>query len=61
MTRESNPDDRRSSFAALTAEGRRRLRAAAPTYLDGIEELFGRHVGAHDATTVAAALGGSGC
>jgi DNA-binding MarR family transcriptional regulator len=42
--REPNPDDGRSSFAAITARGRARLRAAAPVYLSGIEELFAAHL-----------------
>src|SRR3954466_6814399 len=32
VERRANPDDRRSSYAAITAEGRRRLRSAAPVY-----------------------------
>lgn len=42
VARQPNPADGRSSFASLTDEGRRRLRRAAPYYLDSIE----RHVGA---------------
>ena len=53
--RERNPDDGRSLLAVITDEGRARLRAAAPTYLAGIERHFGAHVG-DDAATVAAAL-----
>src|SRR6478672_11419675 len=36
--RQINPDHRRSSFAAITPEGRKRLRKAAPVYLSAIEE-----------------------
>ena len=54
-SRERNPDDGRSLLAVITDEGRARLRAAAPTYLAGIERHFGAHVG-DDAATVAAAL-----
>ena len=55
VQRERNPDDGRSLLAVITDEGRARLRAAAPTYLAGIERHFGAHVG-DDAATVAAAL-----
>jgi DNA-binding MarR family transcriptional regulator len=44
VRREPNPDDRRSLFAVLTEAGRERLRAAAPTYLAGIEEHYTRHL-----------------
>ena len=53
--RERNPDDGRSLLAVITDDGRARLRAAAPTYLAGIERHFGVHVG-DDAATVATAL-----
>nr|WP_269205333.1 MarR family transcriptional regulator [Motilibacter aurantiacus] len=56
VERAPNPRDARSAYAVLTPGGRAALRAAAPTYLDGIEELVGRHLGA-DAPAVAAALG----
>src|SRR3954468_17784095 len=36
VSREANPEDRRSAYAAITPAGRDRLRAAAPTYLSGI-------------------------
>ncbi|HET6533277.1 MAG TPA: hypothetical protein VFH03_22040 [Actinoplanes sp.] len=48
------PDDRRSAYAAVT--GRRRLRAAAPVYLAGIERHFTSRMTAAEARTVAAAL-----
>lgn len=41
VDREVDPDDARGRLAALTAEGRRRFRRAAPGHLDGIA----RHVG----------------
>ena len=44
VRREANPDDRRSAFAVLTDEGRARLRAAAPTYLSGIERHYTSHL-----------------
>ena len=55
VERAANPDDGRSAYAVLTPQGRDLLRAAAPTYLAGIEELFGRHL-AGEASTVAGAL-----
>ena len=55
VRRERNPDDGRSLLAVITDEGRARLRAAAPTYLAGIERHFGAHVG-NDAATIATAL-----
>jgi DNA-binding MarR family transcriptional regulator len=57
VRREPNPEDRRSSFAALTAEGRKRLRAAAPTYLAGIEEHYTRHLDANEIRVITRALG----
>lgn len=38
--RQPNPDDRRSSFAVITAEGRKTLRRAAPVYLAAVREHF---------------------
>lgn len=52
----TNPDDGRSTFAAITPEGRRRLRAAAPIYLEAIDEHFTRHLGAREVDTVRQAL-----
>jgi len=57
VTREANPDDRRSAYATITEAGRARLRAAAPVYLGGIERHFTAHLTAAEARTVATALG----
>lgn len=57
VERAANPDDKRSAFARLTAAGRSRLRAAAPTYLAGIERHFTGRMTRTEAQTVAAALG----
>ncbi|MET7398975.1 MarR family transcriptional regulator [Dactylosporangium sp. NPDC005572] len=57
VEREPNPDDKRSAFAKLTAEGRARLKAAAPTYVAGIERHFTGRMTAAEAATVATALG----
>lgn len=40
VTRQPNPDDRRSSYAVITDEGRRVLRRAAPVYLAAVREHF---------------------
>jgi DNA-binding MarR family transcriptional regulator len=40
VAREPNPDDGRSAYAVLTAEGRRRFLAAARVYLPAIEREF---------------------
>jgi DNA-binding MarR family transcriptional regulator len=55
VERQIHPDDRRSTVVAITAEGRRRFRRAAPVYIRGIEQHFTRHLGA-EAETVTRAL-----
>ncbi|UGT41465.1 MarR family transcriptional regulator [Nocardia yamanashiensis] len=40
VQREANPEDGRSAFVAITAEGRQRFREAAPHYLAGIQRRF---------------------
>jgi DNA-binding MarR family transcriptional regulator len=40
VLREDNPDDGRSAFAVLTADGLARYRAAAPHYIASIEREF---------------------
>ena len=44
VLREANPRDGRSALATLTKAGARRLRAAAPAYLDGIDRHFTQHL-----------------
>ena len=44
MERRPNPDDKRSSFAAITAEGRKRLKSAAPTYLAAVAQHYLSHL-----------------
>jgi DNA-binding MarR family transcriptional regulator len=56
VVREANPDDRRSAYATITDAGRRRLRAAAPVYLDGIARHFTSRMSLAEARTVANAL-----
>lgn len=56
VSRERNPDDKRSFFAVLAPQGRQRLRAAAPTYLAGIERHFTSHLTDEEARVIAAAF-----
>jgi DNA-binding MarR family transcriptional regulator len=57
VVREANPDDKRSSFTVITAEGPKRLRNSAPTYLKAIEEHFLAHLSDEEARAIAGALG----
>jgi DNA-binding MarR family transcriptional regulator len=57
VQRQANPDDKRSSFAKITPDGRARLRAAAPTYLSAIEEHYTRHLSRREISVIATALG----
>ncbi|GIM91018.1 MarR family winged helix-turn-helix transcriptional regulator [Paractinoplanes toevensis] len=57
VSRESNPDDRRSAYAAITEAGRQRLRDAAPVYLDAIRRHFTSRMTAAESRAVASALG----
>ena len=41
VAREVNPEDRRSSYALLTSEGRRRFRTSAKVYRAGIQRDLG--------------------
>ena len=56
VRRERNPDDRRSLFAVLTPEGRARLRAAAPVYLEGIERHYTSHLADEEIRVISVAL-----
>lgn len=57
VRRERNPDDKRSLFAVLTPEGRDRLRAAAPVYLEGVERHYTSHLEDEEIRVISAALG----
>ncbi|MBF4767804.1 MarR family transcriptional regulator [Nocardioides agariphilus] len=57
VERVPNPDDKRSSFATITAGGRSRLRAAAPTYIAAIESHFASHLNREELSVIATALG----
>ncbi|HSG79786.1 MAG TPA: MarR family transcriptional regulator [Acidimicrobiia bacterium] len=56
VRREVCPTDRRGMFVVLTEEGRRRLREAAPTHLDGVARLFSANVTDEEAEVIAASL-----
>ena len=56
VRREGNPDDGRSAFAVLTADGLARYRAAAPHYLASIETEFASGLTDAELGAVAAAL-----
>ena len=57
VRREANPDDKRSSFTVITPEGRQRLRASAPTYLQAIHEHFLALLNDEEVRVIAGALG----
>jgi DNA-binding MarR family transcriptional regulator len=50
-------DDRRSTWAVITPEGRTALRETAPTYMAGIREHFNRYLTESESRAVARALG----
>ncbi len=56
VDRSPNPDDKRSSYAQITSEGRHRLAAVAPVYLAGIEEHFTGHLSDREIVAVTNAL-----
>jgi DNA-binding MarR family transcriptional regulator len=56
VTREPNPDDGRSAFAALTPAGRAALRKAAPTYVAAVHREFDDHLTEHETEMLAGAL-----
>jgi DNA-binding MarR family transcriptional regulator len=56
VAQEDNPDDGRSAFAVLTAEGLARYRAAAPHYLASIEQQFAGRLTDAELNSVAQAL-----
>jgi DNA-binding MarR family transcriptional regulator len=57
IRREPNPDDKRSSVAAITPEGRRRLRNAAPIYLEAVQDHYLAHLTTSEVSALARALG----
>ena len=57
VSRCADPADRRGTYVQLTEAGARRLHAAAPVHLSGIEQHFGRNVTSAEAATIERALG----
>lgn len=56
VSRVANPDDRRSSFATLSDEGRRVFRRAASRYLEAVRRHFAHHLSAEQLRLVREAL-----
>jgi DNA-binding MarR family transcriptional regulator len=56
VTREPNPHDGRSAFAALTPAGRAAWRKSAPTYVAAVHREFADHLTAHEAEVLARVL-----
>jgi DNA-binding MarR family transcriptional regulator len=56
VVREQNPQDGRSAYATLTAEGLKRYRKAAPTYLAAIEQHFSSRLDDDQLRTISKAL-----
>ncbi len=56
VVREPDPTDRRGNWAVLTEAGRARLRAAAPTYLEGIARHFTDHLTPQERTAITTGL-----
>jgi DNA-binding MarR family transcriptional regulator len=56
VCREQNPQDKRSAYTVLTAQGRARFKEAAPVYLDGIEKYFAGRLSDEELQVIAVAL-----
>jgi DNA-binding MarR family transcriptional regulator len=56
VAKEPNPDDARSSYAVITAEGRHRFEASAPHYVAEIESRFAAGLTDDELRTIARAL-----
>ncbi|SRR6266567_1774257 len=52
VRREHCPTDRRSSYAVLTADGKKALKQAWPVHSRGIAEHFARHLSCDEAKTL---------
>lgn len=57
VSREPCPDDKRGTFAVLTAPGKRELRRSAPTHLRAIEEHFFSKLSEDEIASLGAAMG----
>jgi DNA-binding MarR family transcriptional regulator len=56
VEREFSPEDRRLTFARITAAGRRALDRASPAFAASLERVFSRHLGDRDVTCLRTAL-----
>jgi DNA-binding MarR family transcriptional regulator len=56
VERRNCPTDRRGVFAVLTDEGRRRLKEAAPTHVDGVRRHFIAQLSGQDLQKLTASL-----
>ena len=56
VSRRRCADDRRGTFAELTDAGRQRLRATAPTHLEGVQRYFTALLDDEEAATLTALL-----
>ena len=56
VERRNCPTDRRGVYAVLTAAGRRRLEAAAPTHVEGVRRHFISQLEGQDLRALAASL-----
>ncbi|HEY3142985.1 MAG TPA: helix-turn-helix domain-containing protein [Acidimicrobiales bacterium] len=52
VRREPDPTDGRVTYAVLAPAGRTRMRRAAPAYMNGIEEHFGRRLSADELAVI---------
>ncbi len=57
VERERAVEDGRGVYAAMTSKGQDLFRVAAVTHLDDIQQMFGAHVRAEEATAIVDALG----
>ena len=57
VRKQPDPDDRRSTWATITPDGRTALRETGPTYMAGIREHFNRYLTESERRAVARALG----
>jgi DNA-binding MarR family transcriptional regulator len=57
VSRATSEQDARVSYAVLTDEGYEKLRAAAPTHVGGIRDVFGEHFSNAELETLAEFLG----
>ncbi len=56
VARETCPDDRRGTWAVLTADGRATIEAVAPHHVAGVREYFLDNISAEELATIATAF-----